>query len=145
MPCYPDMECDRKNCHFRQFFALLPHYWPRKLKFRKNVKKPCIYVLSFYTCVYTKNQDHMMYGSWDMKCNRQNFLSSWAIFCPFTPLTAGKMKYQKWKKRPGDIIILHKCTKTHDHRLYLHCSWDMAGAGCNCCFSLWVIFCLLSP
>ena len=25
-------------CHFRPFFALLPHYWPWKLKFRKNVK-----------------------------------------------------------------------------------------------------------
>ena len=26
-------------CHFRPFFPLLPHYWPRKLKFGKNVKK----------------------------------------------------------------------------------------------------------
>ena len=25
-------------CHFRPFFALLPHYWPRKLNFRKNVQ-----------------------------------------------------------------------------------------------------------
>ena len=35
---------------------------------------------------------------------------------------------KKWKKiTPGDII-LHKCTKNHDHRLYS--SWDMA---CNAC------------
>ena len=50
-------------------------------------------------------------------------LSSWAIFCPFTPLTAQKMKISQKMKAPGDINILHKCTKTHDHRLY--CSWDM--------------------
>ena len=54
------------SCHFRSFFALLPHYWPWK-----------------FTHI-TINQDHIMHGSWDMKCNRQN-LSSWAIVCPFTP------------------------------------------------------------
>ena len=108
-----------------------------KIKIWKKCKKALhICIILLHMC--TKNQDHMMYSSWDTKCNRQNFLSSWAIFCP---LTAGKMKYQKWKKKPGDIIILHKCTKTHDHRLYLYCSWDMAGDGCNFWFSLWVIFC----
>ena len=33
------------------------------------------------------------------------------------------------KKTFGDIIILHKCTKNHDHMLY--CSWDMAHDRCN--------------
>ena len=61
------------------------------------------------------------------------FWSSWSIFCTFTPLTAWKKKLSKtWKKTPGDIIILHKCTKNHDHRLY--CSWDMARDRCNCYF-----------
>ena len=36
-------------CHFMPFFALLPHYWPPKLKFAKNVKKN-LEILSFYTC-----------------------------------------------------------------------------------------------
>ena len=41
----------------------------------------------------------MMYGSWDMECNGQNFLSFWTIFCPFTPLTTQKIKIlKKWKK-----------------------------------------------
>ena len=75
----------------------------------------------------------MMYGSWDIKCDRKNFLSFWAIFCPFTPLTAGKMKIskktKKKKKTPGNIITLQKCTKTHDHMLY--CSWDVVCDGCN--------------
>ena len=33
-------------------------------------------------------------------------------------------------ENPGNIIILHKCTKTHDHMLY--CSWDMMHDRCNC-------------
>ena len=60
--------------------------------------------------------------------------SSLAIFCPFTPLKWKYHKIEKKKKKkiPGDII-LHKCSKNHDHRLY--CSWDMAHDGCNYYFS----------
>ena len=61
------------------------------------------------------------------------FWSSSAIFCPFTPLTPWKMKISKMKKKtPGDIIILHKCTKNHDNLLY--CSRDMAHDRCNSYF-----------
>ena len=43
------------------------------------------------------NDSHMMCGSSDMDCNRQNFLSFWTIFA-FTPLTTQKMKIlKKWK------------------------------------------------
>ena len=41
-----------------------------------------------------------------MECNRQNFLSFWAIFCPFTPIT---QKIKIWKNK--NAIILHLCTK----------------------------------
>ena len=43
----------------------------------------------------TINDNHMMYGSWVMEWNRQNFLSFWTIFCPFTPLTTQKIKILK--------------------------------------------------
>ena len=46
------------------------------------------------------------------------------------------------KKTPGDII-LHKCTKNHDHMLY--CSWYMAYDRCNCYFSFWATFCPFNP
>ena len=69
------------------------------------------------------------------------FLSSWAIFCHFTPLTAWKMKILKMKTKPGDIIILNKGTKNSDHRLY--CSWDMASDGCNCYFHFGLYFSFL--
>ena len=47
-----------------------------------------------------KNYDQMMYSSWDMVCHRCNcYFPFWAIFYPFTPLTAQKIKLlKKWKK-----------------------------------------------
>ena len=65
-------------------------------------------------------------------------------FLSFYPLTAQKMKISKKKKKvPGDITILQKCIKNHDHMLY--CSWDLACDKCNCYFSFWTIFCPLTP
>ena len=150
----------------------------------------------------TINDNHMIYGSRDMEHDRQNFLSFWTIFCPFTPLTTQKIKIlKKWKKHleilsfytsvpkimiicytvpeiwcmtdaivifhfrlffallphnspknenftkmkktHGDITILHKCTKNHDHML--HCSWDKALDRCNCYFSFWAFFAFSCP
>ena len=80
------------------------------------------------------NDNHMMYGSWDIERERQNVLSFWTIFCLFTPLTTWKIKiFKKWKKNnkkkqqkkktPEDIIILHKCTINDNHMMYG--SWYM--------------------
>ena len=89
----------------------------------------------------TKNNDHILYCSWDMVrdgCN--SYFSFWAIFCPFTLLTCPKNEdFKEMKAMPGDIIILHKWTKNHDHMVY--CSWDMVCDGCNCYFLFWAIFC----
>ena len=84
----------------------------------------------------------MKCGSWDMVRDSQAFLSFWAILCPFTPLATSKIKILKMKKT-GDIIILHKCTKNHDH--ILHCSWGMACDRCNFYFSFWAIFSFYRP
>ena len=49
----------------------------------------------------TKNNDNRLHCSGDMAHDRCNYFSFWAIFCPFTPLTAGKMKIsKKMKKKP---------------------------------------------
>ena len=38
---------------------------------------------------------------------------------PFYPTKNPKnLNFEKMKKTPGDIIILHKGTKNHDHMLY---------------------------
>ena len=64
---------------------------------------------------------------------------------PFYPNNNPKKNkiLKKWKKTPGDIIILHMCTKNHDHMLY--CSLDMAHDGYNFYFSFWAIFCPFTP
>ena len=76
--------------------------------------------------LFTKNHNHMRHGSWDTGWHRQNFWSLWAIFCPFTPLTIKNLKnknFEKMKKVSRDVIILHECTKYHNHTM--HASWDM--------------------
>ena len=41
------------------------------------------------------------------------------------------------KKTPGDIVILHMCTKNYNQMVYS--SWDIVRDRCNCYFSFWVI------
>ena len=144
---------------------------------KKMYKKPADIIL-LHMC--TINEDHMMSGFWNIRHDRQSFLSFWAIFCPLTLLTTWKIKilkkmkkkknnwwyfyftfvYHKWKSYDVwftrhelqqtlflsfwatfcpfpplttwkiqifvklKITLGEKCTKNHDHMLY--CSWDMA-------------------
>ena len=81
--------------HFGPSFALLPS--SKNQNFRKMKKTPGD-IITLYKC--TKNQNHMLYCLWDVVCDRCNcYFSFGAIFCPFTPLTAQKIKILKeWKK-----------------------------------------------
>ena len=92
------------------------------------------------------NDNHMIYGSWDMKHNRLNFLSFWTIFCPFTSLKTWKIKIlKKWKQQKkmlGDIIILYMYTINENHMMYS--SWDMEHDR-PFFFSFWTILCLFTP
>ena len=129
------------------FFVILGHFLPfylinnpKNQNFEKMKKKPPRESIILHKC--TINANHMMYGSWDVKRDWQNFLSFWAIFCL---LTNRKIKiFKKWKKKEsGYIIILHQRTKNHDHMLY--CSWNKARDGCNTCFWFWAIFYPFTP
>ena len=88
-----DMEEDRHN--FLSFWTSFCHFTPlttqeiQKIKIMKKWKKHL--EISFYNI----NENHMINGSWDMKHDRQNFLSFWASFCPFTPPTSEKIKIMK--------------------------------------------------
>ena len=90
-----------------EFFVNLGHFLsfdpPNNLKILKKLKKTCRDIIILHLC--TTNENHMMYGSWNLECDRQNFLSFWTIFYPFTlplptsPLTTQKIKtLTKWKK-----------------------------------------------
>ena len=111
---------------------------PKNQNFEK-LKKATEDIIILHKC--TKNHDHMPYFSLDMAHDRCNYFTFWAIFHPFTPLTAQKIKMKKkMKKKLWDIIILHKFTKNHDHMLYLF--WDMVYDRCNCYFSFGLFFAL---
>ena len=85
--------CDGCNCYF-PFWAIFCPFTAQKIKILKKWK-----IHLQISSLYTINDNHMMYGSWGTKCNKQNFLSFWAIFCPFAPLTTQKIKFlKKWKK-----------------------------------------------
>ena len=117
----------------------LPFYLPNdpeNQNFEKMKKIP-EHITILQMC--TINDSHMMNGSWNMECNGQNFLSFWTVFCPFTPLNNLKnQNFEKTKKTPRDIIILHKCTINDNHTMYG--SWDMELGGQNF-LSFWSIFC----
>ena len=123
--CSPFLEIvwDITFCHSGSFFALFPPLATQKIKIFKKYKKttwrhhyftqvePKI-VIIYYTVPETQ---HVRFNF---------YFSFWAIFCPFTTLTAWKKKISKKWKMPEGIISLHKRTKNHDHMPY--CSWDMA-------------------
>ena len=84
-----------------------------------------------------------MYGSSDIECNRQNYLSFWIIFLPFYPPNNPKnQNFEKMKKLPGDIIILHRCNKNGNHMMYG--SSDTEHNRENF-LSIWTIFCTFIP
>ena len=55
--------------------------------------------LPFQPSNNSKNQHRMMYGLWDMERDRQKFLSYWAFFRYFAPLTNQKFKILKKMKK----------------------------------------------
>ena len=186
-----------------EFFVILDHFLhfypsidPENQNFKKIKKTPGDIIILHRCAIY---EDHMMYSYWDMEHNRQNVLSFWTIFYPFTFLTTWKIKiFKKWKKTwryyhlkqvhhkwqsydvcflrycawqteffvildqflpfyppnnprnnfeklkkmPRDVIILHMCTINVNYMMYG--SWDMKCDGQNF-LSFWIVFALLPP
>ena len=103
MYAYSDMECLHRH-NFLSFQAIFCSFAPLltpEIKICNKCKKSPGDIILLHMC--TINQDHMMYGSWDMKFNRQIFfvilgkffLSSWAIFCPFVLFIFENIKNEK--------------------------------------------------
>ena len=72
-----------------EFFVILGHLLPFQASenpgnqnFEKLRKTPW-YIIILH--MYTINDNHKMYGSWDMKHDGRNFLSFWTVFCLFNP------------------------------------------------------------
>ena len=69
---------------FWTIFYLFTPLTTCQIKILKKTKKPPGDIIILIEC--TINDNHMMYGSWDMKSNRQNFLSFWAILLIYTKI-----------------------------------------------------------
>ena len=89
------------------FLPFYPPNSPKNQNFEKmNKMRGDIIIL--HMC--TTNYDQMMYGSWDMVCDRCNcYFSFGAIFCSFALLTAQKITiFKKWKKHL-EILSFYTC------------------------------------
>ena len=84
---------------------------PKKIKILKKWKKH----LKCHLLTYVYKKSWLYSASWGMESDRHNFLSFWAIFCPFTPLLMPKIKLWKKCKQTGYIILLHI---NEDHMMY---------------------------
>ena len=100
------------------FWAIfLPFDPPNNAKSQNFEKiKKSLKILSFYICV--PQMTIMVYGSWYIKHDRQNFLSFWAI--------SRKSKFWKNEKSSWRCFHLHKCTINDNHMIYGF--WDI---NCN--------------
>ena len=90
------MKCNRHNLSFWAIFYPFNPLATRKIKILKNWKKTPEDIIIFHMC--TINYNHMMYGSWDIERDRQNFFVILDNFLPIYPLKTRKIKVLKtWK------------------------------------------------
>ena len=117
-----------------------PYIDPKNQIFDKKWKKMPGDIILLYIHVY-HNEDHMICGSWNIRCNRQKFLLFQDIFLALSdPWHPEKSKFYYWEKTPGDIILL-MCTKNDNHMM--NGSWDIKHNRHNF-LSFWTILCLFT-
>ena len=81
--------------HFLSFYTPSPSPNSPESQSLQKMKKTPRGIIILQKCII--NDNHMIYGLWDMKCNRQNFFVILGHFLNFNspPLTAWKMKISK--------------------------------------------------
>ena len=90
---------------------------------KKQNKEKHLEIISLHLC--TKNVHDMIYSFWDKERDRLKpvilgqFLS---VYPPNTPPPPKEYNFEKLKNTVGDIILLHMCTKNHNHMT--NGSWD---------------------
>ena len=107
-------------------------------EFRHSIEKS-------HVCFHlrTKNLADIIYSSWEKEPYRLKLviIGHFLAFCSHK----NQKKSKLWKKKGknlGNIIILHMCTKNHNHMMYGSCGteWDRQN------FLLyWTIFCFFTP
>ena len=122
--CCPEMTCDGYNYFslWAIFFAFTP-LTTRNMKNSTKMRKT-LEISSFYTSVpkimiicYTVPE------KWHMIHVIFNF--HFGLFFALSPPNSPKnQNFKKMKKLPGDIIILHMCTKNHNHKTQTLKNWQ---------------------
>ena len=113
--------CEQGGTHVRiSFWNLLINF--EKLEKSDFWKDEQIYwIYHHFTLLYHKPQSYeVQFLRYEV---RQNFLSFWAIFCPFNPLSPNNpenQNFEELKKAFGDVIILNLCNKKYDHMMYAY-------------------------
>ena len=112
-----DIRCNK--CDYLSLRAIFrPFTLPGTQKLWKNEKKNTwryhfthAYQVYHKSCLYVW---FLRYGApWT------EFFVIFGHFLPFCPTNNPRnQNFEKMKRKPGDTIILHKCTKNHDHLLY---------------------------
>ena len=88
--------------------SFLSFYHPPDDLENQNFEKKwkCLEILSFHKYMCTINEDHMiLYGSWNIRCDRQTKLVILDQFMPFYPLKPEKSKF--WKNKKTRMIICY--------------------------------------
>ena len=123
-------DVERNEQNFFSFWIIFCRFasiTTQKIRFSKKQKKTTGDIIILHLC--TINDNHMMNGSWDMERDGQIFFFILGHFLPFYPTNNPQnQNFEKMKKLFGDIIILHKFAKKHDHMLY--CLWHTNTVRC---------------
>ena len=90
---------------------------PENQNFEK-MKKPPGDIITLHMC--TINDNHIMYGFWDIEYDRQNVLLFWTIFFPFYP--TNNPKNQNFKRNEINTWIYYYFAQVH-HKWQSHDVW----------------------
>ena len=127
----------------RECFVNLGHFLPfsptniLKNENFENMRRTSGDIIILQMCII--NDNYIMYGSWNVECKGQNFLSFWTIFRPSTPLTTPKIIiFRKWKHTWRNYFThVYNHTINDNHMMYG--SGDMERDGQKF-LSFWIIF-----
>ena len=128
-------ETDRIFCHFVTFFPFYPTNKPQNQNFQRE-KKNHLEMSTFYTCAPKIMIIWCMLP--EILSTTDIFLSFYAIFCPFTPLTNLKTKIWKnitnsWRYYP--FTHMHHTWRWYDEWFLRYKTWQTESF-----LSFWVIF-----
>ena len=102
-------ETDMIFCHFVPFFALFCIFCPMipNIKILKKWKKR-LEIFSFYTYMHVYHNDHMIYGSWNVRHNKIFVILG--HFLPFhSPHNPKNQNFEKLKRKHLEILSFYTC------------------------------------